>query len=96
MMQSRLANSLNSDTQSESKWRHAIGSDKSLGDESFSLLTLCHILMSWDSNIFARLFFTLRAVSVRNGWFTLCAIDLSVQRVIDRIPFLNPTYQMSH
>lgn len=32
-----------------------------------SLSTLCHILMSWDSNIFARVFFTLRAVRREAG-----------------------------
>lgn len=42
------------------KWRSASGSDKSLVMRA-SLLTLCHSLMSWDSNIFARVFFTLRA-----------------------------------
>lgn len=31
------------------------------------LLTLCHSLMSWDSNIFARVFFTLRAVRREAG-----------------------------
>lgn len=48
------------------KWRRASGSDKSVLMRA-SLLTRCHSLMSWDSNIFARVFFTLRAVRREAG-----------------------------
>lgn len=44
----------------------ASGNDETLGDDMI-LWTLCHSLISWDSNIFARVFFTLRAVRRQVG-----------------------------
>lgn len=62
-----LSQSLSLSATGQRKRRGASGSDTSVGDEHSSCLSQYHSFMSWDSNIFARVFFTLRAVRREAG-----------------------------